>query len=159
MASWTRIRQAEPLWYLRAVPYSTYLNTDHWQLLRRQFLQMREEFGGLSCDRCGIKELDEVVEEKILTKAELEDNTYVHHTGNDGRERTTRWVMRQPQWNVHHKTYERLGEEEFNDLQLLCVMCHNLEHFPESHAARYWVGYLQEKSFTQHVLERLERGE
>lgn len=41
-------------------------------------------------------------------------------------------------FHVHHCSYERLGEELDNDLILLCAPCHNLVHFPGSHAARHW---------------------
>lgn len=30
--------------------------------------------------------------------------------------------------HVHHLSYERLGHEEMDDLELLCVACHELEH-------------------------------
>lgn len=30
--------------------------------------------------------------------------------------------------NVHHKTYERLGEEQLNDLIVLCQDCHAKFH-------------------------------
>ncbi|RKY08529.1 MAG: hypothetical protein DRP56_04010 [Planctomycetota bacterium] len=29
---------------------------------------------------------------------------------------------------VHHKTYERLGDERLSDLEVLCARCHNDEH-------------------------------
>ncbi len=32
--------------------------------------------------------------------------------------------------NVHHLTYERLGEEMPEDLQVLCRECHRWVHFP-----------------------------
>ena len=32
------------------------------------------------------------------------------------------------QFNVHHRTYERLGCERHEDLELLCVTCHDKEH-------------------------------
>jgi hypothetical protein len=41
-------------------------------------------------------------------------------------------------FHVHHITYVRLGEEQDDDLRLLCAACHNLVHYPESHAARHW---------------------
>lgn len=31
--------------------------------------------------------------------------------------------------NVHHRTYERLGREEFSDVIVLCKSCHSREHF------------------------------
>jgi len=33
---------------------------------------------------------------------------------------------------VHHRTYERLGEEHDDDLEVLCVGCHEGHHFDES---------------------------
>lgn len=35
--------------------------------------------------------------------------------------------------NVHHKTYEHRGEEyaHLDDLEVLCELCHHLEHIPE----------------------------
>lgn len=30
--------------------------------------------------------------------------------------------------HIHHKTYERLGNELLNDLEILCVDCHSFEH-------------------------------
>lgn len=46
------------------------------------------------------------------------------------------WSIR---FNVHHVTYERLGQEDDHDLRLVCSPCHNLIHFPQSSAARHWV--------------------
>lgn len=31
-------------------------------------------------------------------------------------------------FHVHHRTYERLGCEKHEDLELLCVTCHDKEH-------------------------------
>lgn len=36
--------------------------------------------------------------------------------------------------NVHHKTYERLGNELDSDLEVLCFTCHNGHHLSESYA-------------------------
>jgi hypothetical protein len=33
--------------------------------------------------------------------------------------------------NVHHKTYERIGQENMSDLIVLCRACHSREHFAE----------------------------
>lgn len=41
-------------------------------------------------------------------------------------------------WHVHHISYERLGAETDDDLLHVCSPCHNLIHFPESHAAQHW---------------------
>lgn len=123
-----RSMDEEPLWYLKSVPYGTYLQSRHWKAFREEFFEWfkASHSHSLRCERCGIETID-------------------GHT--------------EPQWNVHHKTYERLGEEEFGDVELLCLMCHNLEHYPESHAAKYWVKHLQGRSYLHHLVERLERGE
>lgn len=44
-------------------------------------------------------------------------------------------------FHVHHITYDRLGDEQDDDLILLCSMCHNAIHYPDSAAARHWVAY------------------
>ncbi len=33
--------------------------------------------------------------------------------------------------HVHHRTYERLGQEKLTDLVVLCEKCHERFHFPE----------------------------
>ena len=33
--------------------------------------------------------------------------------------------------NVHHKTYERLGNESLSDLEVLCKSCHGRHHWDE----------------------------
>lgn len=48
-------------------------------------------------------------------------------------------------FHVHHVTYERLGEERDDDLALLCSACHNAVHFPDSHAAIYWLAWHLER--------------
>lgn len=30
--------------------------------------------------------------------------------------------------HVHHRTYERLGEERLDDVEILCEACHDKEH-------------------------------
>lgn len=155
-----RIRTPEPLWYLKSVPYGVYLTTDHWVLLKEDYKNHLKESGdgALRCMRCGIESIglevwadSEWVDEHGVLCAPSKAGAW---------KRTERHSsLREPQWNVHHLTYERLGEEEFEDLELLCVMCHNLEHKPESHAAQYWVKHLQGRSYLHHLVERLERGE
>ena len=34
--------------------------------------------------------------------------------------------------NVHHRTYERLGNEDIEDLTVLCKACHEHFHVPAS---------------------------
>lgn len=46
-------------------------------------------------------------------------------------------------FHVHHISYARLGEERDDDLRLLCAACHNLVHFPDSHAAQHWAAIPQ----------------
>lgn len=38
--------------------------------------------------------------------------------------------------NVHHRTYDRLGDEDFADLEILCWRCHEIEHFGKSELPR-----------------------
>lgn len=39
------------------------------------------------------------------------------------------WLILGPyQSHLHHKTYERLGHEELDDVELLCISCHEEEH-------------------------------
>jgi hypothetical protein len=105
----------EPLWYLKGLSYSDYLHSDHWKLRRQEFLAGREQ----QCERCELEHIDETVSDD---GAEVE--------------------RRAPRFNVHHLSYERLGEELDEDLMLLCAPCHNLEHRPDSHAGRWWHRFL-----------------
>src|ERR1700722_9061617 len=34
--------------------------------------------------------------------------------------------------HIHHRTYERLGEERFEDVEILCRECHDKEHLRDS---------------------------
>jgi hypothetical protein len=135
------------------VPYWVYLNTDHWFLTKEMFKEQLRDSGPLTCARCGIQRVGTV---------EMEEDYWVDERGNEcsrnmgGAEKRLRvWkTPREPQWDVHHLTYERLGCEEFEDLELLCCMCHNLEHYPESHAAKNWKEHL----YRQALAARLEQG-
>jgi 5-methylcytosine-specific restriction endonuclease McrA len=41
--------------------------------------------------------------------------------------------------NVHHRTYERLGEELLEDLSIICRPCHDKEHGRDLETQkRYW---------------------
>ena len=44
-----------------------------------------------------------------------------------------------PIFDVHHLTYERVGEELDSDLAVVCSPCHNLIHKPNSPAAKHWL--------------------
>lgn len=44
-------------------------------------------------------------------------------------------------FQVHHRTYDRLGYELDEDLILLCAPCHNLVHYPESLGAQHWLKF------------------
>jgi 5-methylcytosine-specific restriction endonuclease McrA len=46
-------------------------------------------------------------------------------------------VTRETALHVHHKTYERLGEERLEDLMIICRTCHEKEH---GHGARRHYG-------------------
>lgn len=58
--------------------------------------------------------------------------------------RLSRIAKFQCRYHVHHLTYERLGEEHDDDLMLLCSPCHNLVHYPDSHAAQHWLEKLSQ---------------
>lgn len=54
--------------------------------------------------------------------------------------------------NVHHKTYERLGNERREDVIVLCRSCHSREHFME-----YLDGFmLPENSTTARIKQQIE---
>lgn len=49
--------------------------------------------------------------------------------------------------NVHHRTYERLGNERLADLTVLCKQCHSSHHMTANKEAQLQIlrGYLQGK--------------
>ena len=129
--------QSEPLWYLKGLPYDQYRQTNHWRLRRDAYLSTFDD-EIRQCQNCGLAVIDEVI---------VEETRYVDpSTGQECNGRKKGAVkqgrrireQRPPAFHVHHLTYERLGEEWDEDLQLLCAPCHNLEHFPDSHAAVWW---------------------
>lgn len=132
----------EPLWYLKGLPYGDYLQTDHWKSTRNNFLSMYE--GALACDRCGLDVLDQVsYARKYHYRPEGNTMVECRSDAQGAMETYDTWYEdRTPRFNVHHKTYERLGEERMEDLELLCSPCHNVEHYPDSHAAQWWKTYL-----------------
>ncbi|NEZ63013.1 HNH endonuclease [Leptolyngbyaceae cyanobacterium CCMR0082] len=72
---------------MKAMPYTTYLKTFHWQMKRREAFKS----AGRSCQICNCR----------------------HHPGG---------------LTVHHRTYERVGEELPEDLIVMCRDCHDLFH-------------------------------
>lgn len=77
---------------LRALPYPTYLLTEHWERVRRHALAR----GEYRCEECDAgSSLD-----------------------------------------VHHRTYERLGEELPSDLEVLCRSCHRWRHERQANAGQ-----------------------
>ena len=143
MASRNNILTSEPVWYLKCIPYYSYLNTRHWKRFRDGYItHLRETESVLTCSRCGISTIG-----VMQVRTQMEDGSEYIQT-----------VAEEPVWNVHHLTYERLGEEEFSDVTLLCVMCHNLEHHPESHAAKRWEGHLEHQKWIDATVQRLEQG-
>jgi len=51
----------------------------------------------------------------------------LHRSGN--RCERCGWDILGPyQSHLHHRTYERFGREELEDVELLCVSCHEDEH-------------------------------
>lgn len=74
----------QPIWVLQEMPYSQYMNTDHW----KQKCQQKLESCRRACQIC------------------------------NGEDRLV----------VHHRTYERLGQEDLEDLTVLCRSCHGIFH-------------------------------
>lgn len=102
-----KLKQREPEWVLRSLPYRDYLNSAWWKERRELYKETVKQQNGknvLFCEIC---------------------------------RRHSFGVATVP-WHVHHLNYEHLGAETDDDLLLVCSPCHNLIHFPESHAARYW---------------------
>lgn len=129
-------RSEEPLWYLKSVPYYEYLQSVHWRNKREKFLEGRE----LVCGRCGLMYVD-LHARFVLWETKMEYTEEEGWEGEDYSEVESR--KRTPRWHVHHKTYERLGEEKMDDLELLCSPCHNLEHAPKTEAAKHWEKILE----------------
>lgn len=82
-----RVVPASEIAQMKAMPYTTYLKTFHWQRKRREALKT----AGHSCQIC---------------------NCQKHVSG----------------LTVHHRTYERVGEELPADLIVMCRSCHDLFH-------------------------------
>jgi hypothetical protein len=145
----TRHLSREPLWYLKGLPYGDYLQTDHWKITRQDYLDAFD--GELSCERYGLSVIDEVSYERKYHYRNAPGGDYMEECRSDaaGAMETYDWWVedRPPRFNVHHLTYERLGEEHPDDLLLLCSPCHNLEHNPDSHAAVYWKEHLEEEAY------------
>lgn len=143
MESSTRQRDVptdEPLWWLRSVQISTYYSTVHWRLLRKRFLAEVEH----ECALCGMRTLDLVAQEEAVGVC-WEPEQFVVPDSPLADELWTRPLVvtreREPSWTVHHRTYERLGEEELDDLCLLCSPCHQLVHRPHTSQAKHWLAH------------------
>jgi 5-methylcytosine-specific restriction endonuclease McrA len=90
---WRRAR----LWELglKLEEYEKYLESPHWQELRKLKLEeQRDALGYNCCEKCGSRPA----------------------------------ATRQTAVSVHHLTYERLGKELIEDLQIICRVCHDKEH-------------------------------
>jgi len=48
---------------------------------------------------------------------------------------------------VHHRTYHRLGDENDDDLEVLCSCCHRAEHLPRNRRLRTLEQYGQQRLF------------
>jgi 5-methylcytosine-specific restriction endonuclease McrA len=81
---------------LKMWEYENYLETQHWQALRKQKLEkQRGDLGHNCCEKCGERP-------QVTT--------------------------REAALHLHHITYERLGEERFEDVMIVCRPCHDKEH-------------------------------
>jgi 5-methylcytosine-specific restriction endonuclease McrA len=55
---------------------------------------------------------------------------------------------------VHHRTYENLGRERLDDVEVLCPACHRNEHIPRNVKKRQLEAYGQARLFDRWVDER-----
>lgn len=86
--------------------YERYLNSDHWRKVRIKRLlvaELRENPTRVQCERCKL----------WLTFTVC---------------RGTSPALMTPGFAIHHKTYERLGAERMEDLEVLCHGCHARHH-------------------------------
>lgn len=108
----------EPLWLLKAISYSEYRQSAWWRARRDSYIATTIAANGCkACELCGI-------EDGSIAAANGEDSDGIY-----------------VRYHVHHRNYARLGAESDHDLALLCSMCHNLVHFPESVAAKFWADH------------------
>lgn len=56
--------------------------------------------------------------------------------------------------DVHHRTYENLGHERLDDVEVLCRACHQAEHIPRNMKKRELERYGQERLFQRWPAER-----
>jgi 5-methylcytosine-specific restriction endonuclease McrA len=61
---------------------------------------------------------------KLTDQAKERGYNYCERCG----ERAPTDATRETAFHVHHKTYERLGEERLEDLEIICRRCHEKEH-------------------------------
>ena len=64
---------------------------------------------------------------------------------------------RRHELDVHHKTYERLGDELMSDLIVLCVRCHNDLHYYENLIPATEKMILRQTAITQAEFEERKR--
>lgn len=58
---------------------------------------------------------------------------------------------------VHHLTYERLGNENLEDLMTLCVRCYNDAHYFENYEEVVDAKFLQQKPITHEEYEKCKQ--
>ncbi len=136
----------EPIWYLKGLPYYRYLQTNHWRIRRDRYIETRRtRISGvllpLSCDNCHLSAIDEIT---VETTKHVDPVTGQECSPRKkgAQQITSRGTERRPPWfDVHHLTYEHLGDEPDEDLILVCAPCHNAIHYPDSAAGQWWIHY------------------
>jgi hypothetical protein len=111
-------KEAREIWALRTLQrpeskrcplayddYRRYLRSGHWRRLRARIRSQRSD----RCEVCGLVRGADLATGRLL-RGETRPRTRV--------------VL-----EVHHLTYERLGQERDEDLQLLCQSCHAGAHW------------------------------
>jgi HNH endonuclease len=131
--------QVEPLWYLRGLGYSAYLQTNAWRIRKAAYVEGRP----MRCERCGLETIDEIEVTYTRSIDPVTGQECSPRKKDAVAQQRVAWEYRAPQFHVHHLSYERLGHESDDDLELLCSPCHNLEHRPDSNAGRWWKQHIQ----------------
>lgn len=133
--------EPEPLWYLKALPYGAYRQTAHWRQRKQDFLASCGPEP--ACARCGLRWIDHVtVTRRWHVDALTGQPCSARKKHAELREQKTT-QPRPARFEVHHLRYDHLGHEPDEDLELVCAPCHNLAHFPDSHAAQWWAEILE----------------
>lgn len=100
--------------------YSDYLNSDEWKDKRETKLSE----ANYCCEQCGRKR--GTIKTKLLCSLNAPTWSECLHCESYCQNRHV--VKEQVILEIHHLTYDRVGNEKSSDLQVLCSKCHKLKH-------------------------------